>query len=96
MKHREKRLEYPHQYHTLSVKEWRKIAFFDKKKYNLDGLDGFQKYCHAKYFPEENYSARHSGEGSLMIWGGGGGGLSHIQENLNYNLSVVGNKQQIM
>ena len=28
-------------------------------------------YWHAENFSEENYSTRHSGEGSLMIWGGG-------------------------
>ena len=45
-----------------------------------------------KKFPEEYYSARHSGGGSLMI----GGGMFHLQENINYNLSVVDKNQQIM
>ena len=45
-----------------------KIVFLDEKKFNLDGPDGFQKYWHAKYFPEENYSTMHRrGGGSLMI-----------------------------
>ena len=72
--------------------EWRKVVFSDKNKFNLDGPDGFQKYWHIKKIPEENYLTRPSGGGSLMIWVG----PSHLQENLNYNLSVVDKKQQIM
>ena len=58
-----------------------KSCFLDKKKFILDESNGFQKYWHAKNFPEENYSTRHSGGGSLMIWWGGGS--SQLQENLN-------------
>ena len=52
----------------MSAKEWRKLVFSDEKKFNLDGPDGFQKYWHTKNFPEENYSTRYNGGGSLMIW----------------------------
>ena len=93
MKHKEKRLEYARQYQTINAKEWRTIVFSDKNKFSLDGPDGFQKYGLAKNFPEENNSTRQSGEGSLMIYGMG---ASHLQENLNYHLSVVDKKQQIM
>ena len=91
MKHKEKLLEYARQYQTMNAKEWRKVVFSDQKKFNLDGPDGFQKCRHAKYFPEENYKTRYS-DRSLMIWEG----TSHLQENLNSNLSVVDKKQQIM
>ena len=67
MKHKEKRLEYAHQYQTMITKECRKAVFSDEKKFNLDGPDGLQKYWHAKDFLEENYSTRYSGGGSLMI-----------------------------
>ena len=67
MKHKEKWLEYAHQYQMMTAKEWWKVVFLDAKKFSLDGPDGFQKYLHAKNFPEANYSTRHSGEGSLMI-----------------------------
>ena len=80
MKHKEKRQEYTHLFQTTSAKEWRKVVLSDEKKFHLDGPDGFQKYWHAKSFPEENYSTRHSGGGSLMIWG-----ASHLQENLSNN-----------
>ena len=68
----------------MSAKEWRKIVFSDKKKFNWDDPDGFQKYWHTKNFPKENYSTRHSGGGLLMI---SGWRPSHFQENLNFNLS---------
>ena len=55
MKHKEKRLEYAHQYQTMSAKECRKIVFSDEKKFNLDCPNGFQKYWHTKNFPEENF-----------------------------------------
>ena len=44
IKHKEKQLEYACQYQTMSTKEWRKFVFSDKKKFNLDGPDGFQNY----------------------------------------------------
>ena len=69
MKHKDKLLEYACQYQTMSAKEWWKVVFLNRKNFNLDSPDGFQKYWYAKIFPEENYSTRHSGEGgSLMIW----------------------------
>ena len=51
-----------------SIKNGKKFFFSDKKKFNLVSPDGFQKFWHAKNFPEENYSTRHSEGGSLMIW----------------------------
>ena len=54
MKHKEKRLEYVRKYQTMSDKELRKVVFSDEKKCTLDIRGGFQKYFHAKKFPEEN------------------------------------------
>ena len=53
MTHKEKRLEYARQYQTISAKEWQKVVFSDEKKFNLYGLDSFQKHWQAKTFPEE-------------------------------------------
>ena len=50
MTHKDKRLEYARQYQTMSAKEWRKVAFSDESKFNLDCPDGFQKYWHVKIF----------------------------------------------
>ena len=77
----------------MSAKECQKVVFSDEKKFNLDCPDGFQKHWHAKNFPEENHSTKHRGGRSLMIWGEE---ASHLQENLNYNLSMVYKMQQIM
>ena len=53
-KHKEKPLEYARQYQTMSAKEWQKVVFSDKKKFNSDDPDSFQKYWRTKDFPEEN------------------------------------------
>ena len=69
MKQKEEWLKYAHQYQTTSAKKWWKVVLLDKKKFNLDGPDGFQKYWHAKNFPKQNYSTSHSRGESLSIWG---------------------------
>ena len=69
MKHKKKRLQYAHQYQTMGAKEWRKVVFSNEKKFYLDSQNDSKKYKHAKKFPEENYSTKHSEGGSLMIWG---------------------------
>ena len=66
MKPKEKPLEYPRQYQTMSAKEWRKFVFSEEKKLNSDNPDDFEKNWHAKDFPEEDYS-KHRGERSLVI-----------------------------
>ena len=93
LKHKEKQLENAQQYQTMSAKEWRKVVFSDEKEFNLNGPDDFQKYCYAKKFPEENYSTRHT---ERRISYDLSGRPSHLQENLDYNLSVAVKKLQIM
>ena len=66
LKHKKKRLEYSRQYQSMITKEWWKVVFLDEKKFNLDGPDGFQKYCSTNIYLEEDHSTRRSG-GTLMI-----------------------------
>ena len=58
----------------MSAKEWRKVVFSDEKTFNLDGLDGFQKYSHAKTFPRRITQQGIVEEGHL--WSGVGTFLS--------------------
>ena len=65
MKHKEKRLEYTHQYQTMSAKEWRRVVFSDEKKFNFDGPDGTQKI----------FQMRITQQGIVeedLLWSGGG------------------------
>ena len=50
--------------------KWNSIIFSDEKKFNLDGPDGWQYYWHDLDKDEEIFSKRHTGGGSLIVWGG--------------------------
>lgn len=49
--------------------EWAQIIFSDEKKFNLDGPDGFRNYWHDLRKEPIIFSKRHSGTGTVMIWG---------------------------
>ena len=80
----------------VNIKPWvlknGENLFSRTKRNNLDGPDSFQKYWHAKLF--QNRITQQGIVEEDLLWSGGGG--SHFQENLNYDLSVVDKKQQIM
>uniref|UniRef100_A0A665TIM2 Tc1-like transposase DDE domain-containing protein n=1 Tax=Echeneis naucrates TaxID=173247 RepID=A0A665TIM2_ECHNA len=48
---------------------WKNAIFPDEKEIYQDGPDGFQCYWLHKQIPLEMFSNRHSGGGSIMIWG---------------------------
>lgn len=62
------RLEYARN-HVHWNKEWKDIVFYDEKKFNLDGPDGFRYYFHDIRKETKILSRRQQGGGSLMIWG---------------------------
>lgn len=66
--HKAKRIEWARNKIGWDEK-WKNIVFSDEKKFNLDGPDGFACYWHDLRKDEVVFSKRHTGGGSLMIWG---------------------------
>ena len=47
-----------------------RIVWSDEKKFNLDGPDSLRYYWHDLRDEKTIFSKRHSGGGSVMVWGG--------------------------
>ena len=65
-RHKVARLDFAKQHMSWS-ENWNKVVFSDKKKFNLDGPDGFKYYWHDIRRPERYSTTRNFGGGSLMI-----------------------------
>ena len=67
--HKLRRLDFARA-HVAWELEWSAVIFSDEKKFNLDGPDGLKSYWRDKRAPQKTYVSRHSGGGSVMVWGG--------------------------
>ena len=66
---KKKRIEFAKANSDLG-EDWKKMAFADEKKFNLDGPDGLQYYWHDLRKGPELFSKRKFGGGGIMLWGG--------------------------
>lgn len=76
------------------VTEWENVIWSDEKKFNLDGPDGYAYYWHDLRKEEISFSKRHTGGGSLLIWGcfnyHGKSNLAIITDRLNqYDYQMI-------
>ncbi|XP_065368825.1 uncharacterized protein LOC135961256 [Calliphora vicina] len=72
---KEKRLQFARDYMVWDVQQrghvndWRTVVFTDEKKFNLDGLDGYNYYFHDLRKEKRFLNRHHSREGGVMVWG---------------------------
>lgn len=66
--HKEARLRFARN-HMAWTREWESVIFSDEKKFNLDGPDGFSFYWRDLRDDKAVKMSRHSGGGSVMVWG---------------------------
>ncbi|VDP51017.1 unnamed protein product [Heligmosomoides polygyrus] len=65
--HMQARLEFARKYRAT---QWEKVIFTVKKKFNLDGSDGYRYYWRNLRQAPITFSRRNFGGGSLMTWAG--------------------------
>lgn len=68
--HMQKRFEWCDRMACASDVQWANMIFSDEKKWNLDGPDGLRYQWVDKRNPEHVNMRRHTGGGSVMVWGG--------------------------
>ncbi len=61
------RVELDHDYQTWDH-EWRTILFIDKKKFNLDGSNGYQYYWYDLRKEAKEIFSLVQCSGSVMVW----------------------------
>lgn len=88
-RHFQPRLAWANEHVGWSLEQWKTVIWSDEKKFNLDGPDGRRHYWHDRRLPRKIFSKRHSGGGSIMVWGCfSGAGVGQLCE-LNGRLTSV-------
>lgn len=67
-RHKEQRVQWVER-HLNQQTDWSRVIFSDEKKFNLDGPDGCRYYWHDLRKDKKVTWSRHSGGGSVMVWG---------------------------
>ena len=68
-RHEKIRFTWPMEKMTWTRSQWDRIVWSDEKKFNLDGPDGLAYKWHDLRKEKQWFSKRHSGGGSVMVWG---------------------------
>lgn len=66
--HKQARLDFARAHMPWEL-EWSTVIFSDEKQFNLDGPDGLKFYWKDSRGQEKSYISRHSGGGSVLVWG---------------------------
>ncbi|KAJ8577061.1 hypothetical protein ON010_g2144 [Phytophthora cinnamomi] len=72
--HRDARVKWAEEMGMMDDLEWCHVVFSDEKKWNLDDPDGMRYQWVDTRRPEPLNVRRHTGGGSVMVWGGFVGG----------------------
>lgn len=85
--HRDNRVQWATVNLAMNQEYWAKVIWSDEKKFTLTGPDGMAYYWHDKRCQERIFHKKHSGGGSVMVWGcysaSGKCTLAFIEERLN-------------
>nr|CCA18776.1 Transposable element Tc3 transposase putative [Albugo laibachii Nc14] len=68
-RHVRARLDWSYANSDLDDFWWVNVMFSDEKKWNMDGLDGYKQWIDTRA-KQSVQIRRHSGGGSVMVWGG--------------------------
>lgn len=72
-RHVHARLQWAYEHNGMDDFWWANVLFSDEKKWNMDGPDGYKQWVDTRAKQPEPVR-RHTGGGSVMVWGGFCGG----------------------
>ena len=87
-RHRSARRIWADEHDGLDDFWWSNVMFSDEKKWNMDGPDGYRHWVDTRA-TQPVHVRRHTGGGSVMIWGGFCGGKKTTLKFLNGRVNLV-------